>query len=165
MSTAFAIAAAALALVASVLAVTRPNAVHALLHLIAALLAMSGTCFALGAGLAAALLIMIYVGTIVVVFVFVVITLDTSPATLAAERAMLVRAWPVPAAIVALVALPLFLGLGEPMPGNPVPVSPQAVGLLLFGPWVLAVQLATFLMLTALIGVRHIARKLPRASS
>jgi NADH-quinone oxidoreductase subunit J len=153
-----AVGAGALALLAAVLAVTRANAVHGLLQLIGVLLALSASCFALGAGLAAVLLILIYVGTIVVVFVFVVIALDTSPEALAEERAVLARAWPVPAAIATLVAVPILFGLGGAAPGTPGPVEPHLVGRLLFGPWVLAAQLAAFLLLAALIGVRHIGR-------
>jgi NADH-quinone oxidoreductase subunit J len=159
MSVPFAVLAAALALVAAGMAVTRPNAVHALLLLVATLLALSAASFALGATFAAILLILIYVGTIVVVFVFVVITLDTSPETLAAERAAFARAWKLPAAITVLVAALFVAGFGEALPGAPEPVAPQAVGLLLFGPWVLAVQLAGFLLLCALVGVRHLARR------
>ena len=159
MSLLLAVLAAGLALVAAALAVTRPNAVHALLLLVAALLALSAAAFALGAGFAAILLILIYVGTIVVVFVFVVITLDTSPVTLAEERAALAGAWKLPAAIAALVAGIFIAGLGEVPAGAPRAVPAQAVGRLLFGPWVIAVELAGFLLLCALIGVRHLARR------
>jgi NADH-quinone oxidoreductase subunit J len=43
--------------------------------------------------------------------------------------------------------------------GAPQPVPAQAVGRLLFGPWVMAAELAGFLLLCALIGVRHLARR------
>jgi NADH-quinone oxidoreductase subunit J len=141
------------------LSVTRANAVHALLYLVAALLALAAAFFALGAAFAAVLLVMIYAGAIVVLFVFVVMTLPTSPEAMLRERAALKRAWTVPAAISALVAAPFLFGLGEVAAGAPAPVLARAVGQLLFGPWALAIELASFLLLAGLIGVRHLGRR------
>jgi NADH-quinone oxidoreductase subunit J len=141
------------------LAVTRPNAVHALLYLLAALLALAAAFFALGASFAAVLQILIYAGAIVVVFVFVVMTVDASPAAQSRDQTGLARGWPGAAAIAALVAAPFLFGLGGVAPGAPAPVPAQAVGLLLFGPWALTVELASFLLLAGLIGVRHLGRR------
>jgi NADH-quinone oxidoreductase subunit J len=138
--------------------VTRPNAVHALLYLVTTLLALAVAFFALGAAFSAVLLIMIYAGAIVVLFVFVVMTLPISPETMLRERAVLKRAWPLPATMAALVIMPFLFGLGHVAPGAAAPVSARQVGRLLFGPWALAIELASFLLLAGLIGVRHIGR-------
>ncbi|NVN87984.1 MAG: NADH-quinone oxidoreductase subunit J [Rhodopseudomonas sp.] len=158
MSPLLAIYAGAFALIAASLSVTRPNAVHALLYLVVTLLALAVSFFALGAAFAAVLLIMIYAGAIVVLFVFVVMTLPTAPEAMARERAALNRAWPLPAIMSVLVIAPFLFGLGEVAPGIAAPVSAQAVGRLLFGPWALAIELASLLLLAGLIGVRHIGR-------
>jgi NADH-quinone oxidoreductase subunit J len=133
--------------------------VHALLYLLAALLALAAAFFALGASFAAVLQILIYAGAIVVVFVFVVMTVDASRATPARDRTGLARGWPGAAVIAILVAGPFLFGLGGAAPGAPAPVSAQAVGRLLFGPWALAVELASLLLLAGLIGVRHLGRR------
>ena len=151
---------AALALAAAGMAVTQPGAVRALLWLGAALLALSGSFYALDAGFAASLTILVYVGAIVVVFVFAVMTMDSSPEALAREREALRRSWRAPAAMMGLVALPFLVGLGGragPVAPDAVPV--QAIGRLLFGPWALVIELASALLLAGLIGARHLGRR------
>ena len=61
--------AATIALVATVLAMTRANAIHALIYLIVSLLAVAVIFFLIGAPFAAALEIVIYAGAIMVLFV------------------------------------------------------------------------------------------------
>lgn len=159
MSAWLALASGGLALMAAAIAVSRPNPVHALLGLIAMLLALAAAFLALGAALAAVLQILIYAGAIVVVFVFVVMTLDASRSARARERITLAKAWPFPAAITLLVILPfLLLPVGEG-PDAVAPVDARAVGLLLFGPWAVVVELASLLLLAGLIGVRHLGRR------
>lgn len=149
----------ALALIAAAIGISRPNPVHALLGLIAMLLALAAAFLALGAGLAAVLQVLIYAGAIVVVFVFVVMTLDASPAAQARERVTLAKAWPVPAAITLLVILPFLLLPVGTGPDVVTAVDARSVGLLLFGPWALVVELASLLLLAGLIGVRHLGRR------
>ncbi|MCG6205098.1 NADH-quinone oxidoreductase subunit J [Rhodopseudomonas sp. HC1] len=159
MSLSLALYAGAFALVSAALAVTRPNAVHALLYLVVMLLALSVCFFALGAAFAAVLLIMIYAGAIVVLFVFVVMTLPTSPEASARERLTLRGAWPLPLLMSALVVAPFVFGqFGISANTVAAPVSAQEVGRLLFGPWAVAIELASLLLLAGLIGVRHIGR-------
>ncbi|ABE38572.1 NADH-quinone oxidoreductase subunit J family protein [Rhodopseudomonas pseudopalustris] len=159
MSLLLAIYAGAFALVSAAIAVTRPNAVHALLYLVVTLLALAVAFFALGAAFAAVLLIMIYAGAIVVLFVFVVMTLPISPESMTRERASLRGAWPVPLLLSVLIIAPFVFGeFGIAANTAAAPVSAQQVGRLLFGPWALAVELASLLLLAGLIGVRHIGR-------
>ncbi len=152
---------AALALAFALVAVTRPNVVHALIWLVAALLSLAVTFFALGAGFAGAVQVLIYAGAIMAVFVFVVMTVDSAPEAIAAERARFARAWPVPAVAAAALfaALALRLGPAGPAaaPGGAVPA--REVGALLFGPWAVTVEIAGFLLLAALLGARHLGRR------
>ena len=62
---------AAVALAATILAMTRTNAIHALIYLIVSLLAIAVIFFLIGAPFAAALEVVIYAGAIMVLFVFV----------------------------------------------------------------------------------------------
>ena len=68
--------AAAVALLATVLALSRANAAHALIYLIVLLLAVAVVFFLMGAPFAAALEIVIYAGAIMVLFVFVIMMLN-----------------------------------------------------------------------------------------
>jgi NADH-quinone oxidoreductase subunit J len=156
---AFVLWAGAVALLAALLAVTRATVVHALMYLVAMLLTLAAMFFALGAGFAGAMQILIYAGAIVAVFVFVVMTVDSSPEAAALERSRLRRGWRGPALLVVVMLLPLLAGIAGG--GAIVPVSARAVGALLFGPWALAVELASFLLLAALLGARHLARRPP----
>ena len=68
--------ASVLALSATILALTRSNATHALIYLIVSLLAVAVLFFLMGAPFAAALEIVIYAGAIMVLFVFVIMMLN-----------------------------------------------------------------------------------------
>jgi len=61
---------AAVAVIATFMAITRLNAVHALLYLIVSLLAVAAVFFCLGAAFIAALEVIVYAGAIMVLFVF-----------------------------------------------------------------------------------------------
>ena len=159
MSGAFAIWAGALALVAMAAAVTRPNVVHALIWVVAGLLSLAAGFFALGAGFAGAVQILIYAGAIIAVFVFVVMTIDSGPAALAAERARLATGWRLPLALILATLAPVILGLPGAPGTTPTPVPARELGALLFGPWAVAVEVASAMLIAALLGARHLARR------
>ena len=69
---------AIIAIITTLLVVTRTNAVHALLYLIVSLLSISVIFFILGAPFIAALEVIIYAGAIMILFVFVVMMLNQS---------------------------------------------------------------------------------------
>ncbi|WP_412842031.1 NADH-quinone oxidoreductase subunit J, partial [Cereibacter azotoformans] len=72
----------------------------------------------------------------------------------------LAQGWRRPAAAVGLVALPLALGLlaGGTSPAA-APDSGLSLGAILFGPWAVAVEVASGLLLAALMGARHLGRR------
>jgi NADH-quinone oxidoreductase subunit J len=151
----------ALAIAATVLAVTRLNAVHALLYFICSLLATAVMFFVLGAPFVAALVVIINAGAIMVLFVFVVMMLNLGPQSADQERAWLrPRAWVVPTLLSAVLIVELVYSLmhyrSEIVAGQVVP--PREVGIALFGPYLLAVELASMLLLAALLGAYHLGR-------
>ena len=77
------------AVVASLLVVTRSNAVHALLYLIVSLLGAAVVFSTLGAPFAAALEVILYAGAIMVLFVFVLMMLDLRGGAIERERSWL----------------------------------------------------------------------------
>ncbi len=153
--------AAAVALVATVLALTRSNAAHALIYLIVSLLAVAVTFFLMGAPFAAALEIVIYAGAIMVLFVFVIMMLNIGEAGVARERQWLApRNWLVPGILAGLLLLELLLALGHSHGSTlGTEVTPKTVGLTLFGPYVLAVEIASMLLLAGLVGAYHLGRR------
>jgi NADH-quinone oxidoreductase subunit J len=160
MTAAFYIA-AAVALAATAMAITRLNVVHALLYLVVSLLAVAVVFYALGAPFAAALEVIIYAGAIMVLFVFVVMMLNMGPGQVAQERQWLSRGiWVGPVLLSAVLLGDLgFLWSGN-MPAAR-PVGPARVGMALYGSYLLAVELASMLLLGALVGAYHLGRRRP----
>ena len=156
--------AAAVSLAATALVITRTNASHALIYLIVSLLAIAVIFYLLGAPFAAALEIVIYAGAIMVLFLFVVMMLNLGRGSVEQERSWLhPRMWIGPG----LLTLVLFLEMVYLIAGNPqgtsgVPVTPKIVGQTLFGPYLLAVELASVLLLAAMIGAFHLGRRYMR---
>ena len=95
---------AAVAVVATLLVVTRTHAVHALLYLVVSLLAVAMVFVTLGAPLVAALEVIIYAGAILVLFVFVIMMLNLGPHSARQERAWLTpRTWIGPSVLAAVL--------------------------------------------------------------
>jgi NADH-quinone oxidoreductase subunit J len=147
--------AAAVAVLATVLVITRANLVHALLYLVVSLFAVAVVFFTLGAPFVAALEVIVYAGAIMMLFVFAVMLLNVSAdSPLRVPRS----AWIGPLVLVAVLLGELVYGIrlsDHALRG--VEVGPQQVSEALFGPYVLGVELASMLLLAALIGARHIA--------
>jgi NADH-quinone oxidoreductase subunit J len=151
-----------IAILATLRVITHTNPVHALLYLIISLLAIAGVFFSLGAYFAGALEIIVYAGAIMVLFVFVVMMLNLGGAEVAQEREWLKpQIWIGPAilsAVLLAVMVYAILGLNDQgIDGNPI--SAKEVGIALFGPYVLAVELASMLLLAGLVVAFHIGRE------
>lgn len=152
---------ALVALLATLRVITNTNPVHALLYLIVSLLAVAGIFFALGAPFAGALEVIVYAGAIMVLFVFVVMMLNLGPATQAQERQWLrPLVWVGPGLLSALVLAALAYAIddhaGAMITGETV--GPKAVGIALFGPYLLVVELASMVLLGALVAAYHLGR-------
>jgi len=154
--------AAGVAVASTVRVVTGSNPVHALLYLIVSLLAVAMTFFALGAPFAGALEIIVYAGAIMVLFVFVVMMLNLGPTAVEQERKWLSPGiWTGPAILSALLLAQLLYALFS-NPSNAAigleTVDAKAVGISLFGPYLLVVELASMLLLAALVAAYHLGR-------
>ncbi len=153
----------AVAIIASALAITRVNAVHALLYLIMSLLAVALVFFLLGAPFAAALEVIIYAGAIMVLFVFAIMLLNLGEAAAEQERQWLSPGiWLGPGVLAAILLgeLAYLLTRRDGLPfGGGLEVGPKQVGIVLFGPYVLGVELASFLLLAGLVGAYHLGRE------
>ncbi len=153
--------AAAVAVIATALVITRREAIHALLYLIVSLLAVAVAFYVLGAPFIAALEVIVYAGAIMVLLVFVVMLLNLGPG--AEEREGLwasPSAWVGPSLLAAVLVVEiasLLVGGGTIASGRTV--SPREVGATLLGPWVIGVELASFLLLAGLVGAYHLGRR------
>lgn len=153
--------AGAVAVIATLLVVTRLNASHALIYLVISLLSIAVIFFLLGAPFAAALEIVIYAGAIVVLFLFVVMMLNLGRSSIERERRWLQPGmWIGPAVLTSILFLEMiFVISGGAGTTAGEQVGPKAVGRALFGQYLLAVELAAILLLAALVGAYHLGRR------
>ncbi len=158
---------AAVAILATAFTVTGRNPVHALLYLIVSLLAVAVIFFLFGAPFAALLEVIVYAGAIMVLFVFVVMMLNLGEEGIAQEGKLLtLRAWIGPGilAAVLLVELIVLMHQGSMAAGGALTevgireVTAKEVGIALYGPYLLAVELASMLLLGALVAAYHLGR-------
>jgi len=150
---------AAITLFCTLMVVTRTHAVHALLYLIVAQLSVALIFFLLGAPFAAALEILVYAGAIMVMFVFVIMMLNLGRPTIEREQHWLpLSSWLIPLILCGALLLQFSVALEHGAPMTTSWIGPKEVGITLFGPYLLAVELASMLLLAGLVGAYHLAR-------
>ena len=158
--------AATIAVVATTFTVTGRNPVHALLYLIVSLLAVALIFFLLGAPFAALLEVIVYAGAIMVLFVFVVMMLNLGDAAQQEGRLLTPRIWIGPGILSGLLLIEVIALMHEgTMTANlgqihaaGMEVTAKQVGVALYGPYLLAVELASMLLLGGLVAAYHLGR-------
>jgi NADH-quinone oxidoreductase subunit J len=155
---------AAVAVLATLRVITHTQGVHALLYLTVSFLAIALCFFLLGAPFIGALEVIIYAGAIMVLFVFVIMMLNLGPQSIEQERRWLqAELWlgPTVLSLVLLGELIYLLAMsGESHPGMVTTITPKQVGISLYGPYLIGVELASLLLLAGLIGAYHLGRRL-----
>ena len=153
--------AAAVAILATLRVITNANPVHALLNLIISLLAVAVIFFTLGAPFAGALEVIVYAGAIMVLFVFVVMMLNLGTQVDAQEHKWLqLRVWVGPSIFATALLAEMAWLFSEPsraMLGHTL-VDGKQVGIALYGPYLLTVELASMLLLAALVAAWHLGK-------
>jgi NADH-quinone oxidoreductase subunit J len=155
---------AAVAVLATLRVIAHTQGVHALLYLTVSFLAIALCFFLLGAPFIGALEVIIYAGAIMVLFVFVIMMLNLGPQSIEQERRWLqAELWlgPTVLSLVLLGELIYLLAMsGESHPGMVTTITPKQVGISLYGPYLIGVELASLLLLAGLIGAYHLGRRL-----
>ena len=149
------------AVVSTIFVIVNPNPVHALLYLVTSLLAVATVFFTLGAPFAALLEVIVYAGAIMVLFVFVVMMLNLGDPVVRQEQAWLKPSvWIGPGILCAALLFPILrLTLtGEHTPAGTVEVGAKWVGITLFGPYLLAVELASMMLTAGLVAAYHLGK-------
>lgn len=152
--------ASGVAVFATLMMITGFNAVHSLLYLILSLLAVGVLFFLLGAHFAAVLEVIIYAGAIMVIFVFVIMMLNQGQKTASQEHEWLKPGmWIVPSllALILLGEILVMIALGDTAVTGRI-VNAKQVGIALYGPYLLAVELASMLLLAGLVGAYHLGK-------
>lgn len=153
--------AAAVALISTVAVIVQTNVVHALIYLILSLLAVAVIFYTFGAPFAAMLEAIVYAGAIMVLFLFVIMMLNLGKKSVELERSWLGgRVWIGPGVMAAVLLVQLLNVVRQQQAEVAlVQVGVREVGMALFGPYVLAVEIASVLLLAGLVGAYHLAKK------
>ena len=153
--------AGAIAVISTFAVIVQTNIVHALIYLILSLLSVAVVFYVLGAPFAAVLEAIVYAGAIMVLFLFVIMMLNLGQHTREQESGWLEAKVFVAPAIMAAILLGQLLNVIGQL-DHTVAVSRvgvMEVSALLFGPYVLAVELASILLLAGLVAAYHLAKK------
>jgi NADH-quinone oxidoreductase subunit J len=150
--------AGAVAVVSTGLMLTRLNVVHALLYLILSILGVAVDFLVLGAPFVAALEVIIYAGAIMVLFVFAVMMLNLGKHAVEVERQWLTPGiWTGPVLLAAILVVEvIYLVRGSVAGFAASAVQPSEVGISLYGPYLIGVELASMLLLAGLVGAYHL---------
>src|SRR5215470_13828187 len=153
----------AMAVISGVLVITRRNAVHSALALIVTLLAVSGLFLMLYAPFVAGVQIIVYAGGIMVLFLFVIMLVSIERTE---KERPFNKQW-----LVGIIAATLLGGLfiavysrGQSLfPANMHPISEelntQVIGNMLYGQYMFPFEIASLLLLVAIIGAVVMAKK------
>ncbi|MFK7864090.1 MAG: NADH-quinone oxidoreductase subunit J [Pseudohongiellaceae bacterium] len=152
---------AAVAVISTLAVILQSNIVHALIYLILSLLSVAVIFYVLGAPFAAVLEAIVYAGAIMVLFLFVIMMLNMGQHTVDQEkRWMNPKKWLLPGFLAAVLLAQLLHVLSTYEADlTPNTVDVFEVSALLFGPYVLAVELASVLLLAGLVSAYHLAKK------
>lgn len=152
----------AIAVIATLMVLTRLNAVHALLYLVVSLLSLAMVFYTLGAPFAAALEVIIYAGAIMVLFIFVVMMLHVGKPSVEQERQWLhpsMWAGPVILATVLFIETGYLILTQFSETRAYASIGPKEVGLALYGPYMIGVELAAILLLAGIVGAYHLGKQ------
>ena len=152
-----------LMLAAALAVVTNRRPTYSVLSLLVVMFCLAALFVMLGAFFVAALQVLLYAGAVLVLFLFVIMLLNLQPEAIARTRAFTLRAAGTLAAALLFSWLThLFLTAADDRPLYAVPAlsgSVESIGRRLFTDYLLPFELASFLILAAIIGAVTLARR------
>jgi NADH-quinone oxidoreductase subunit J len=154
--------AASIAVLATIMVVTRYNMIHALLYLVVSFLAMAIVFYVLGAPFIAALEVIVYAGAIVVLMIFAIMMLNLKQESVEQEKQWLTRNVAIGPGILAAILLGelLYMILAADAQSIQQPIlDAKAVGISLYGPYVIGVELSGILLMSGIVGAYHLGRQ------
>lgn len=154
--------ASAIAIIATVMVITRHNLIHALLYLVVSFLAIAVVFYLLGASFIAALEVIIYAGAIVVLIIFVIMMLNLKAEAVEQEKQWMKGGIVVGPAMLSLVLLAelFYIISAVGISGQEYQiVDAKAVGMSLYGPYVIGVELSGILLMSGIVGAYHLGRQ------
>jgi len=156
-------ATAVLITAATVLAITRRQAVHSVLCLVVSFLGSAMLFYLLGSPFLAALQVIIYAGAIMVLFLFVVmmITADHGEETKSPRR-FWIPGFLVGFLFFAAVCIAVLSDPSSPVPLNLTMVTPKEFGRFVFEQYWLSVEIISLLLLLGVLAAIHLGKERDR---
>lgn len=153
---------AALLIISSILVVFQRNVVHSALALVAALFLVAVLFLSLNAPMVGVLQILVYAGAIMVLFLFVIMLLN--PVGLEQRRSLWWGAGCISGLLLVAALTPVLFNLGsaqDPTVATELFGGPEELARSLFTDFVLPFEIASVLLLVAIIGAVVLANKEP----
>lgn len=155
-----------IAVASAVMVITRRSAVHSAMFLAATLLSTAGIFLSLDAEFLAGVQVIVYVGGVLVLFVFVIMLVPTDRALLERRYNRQARiALIVAALLVAELVWGLYRGSSLAFPTGqgqaPAGGNSEWVGTVLYQEYLLPFEIASILLLVAIIGAVVLSKKAP----
>jgi len=152
----------AVAVIATIMVITNHNLIHALLYLVVSFLAVAVVFYLLGAPFVAALEVIIYAGAIVVLIIFVIMMLNLKEEAVTQEKKWLSSVSLVGPAVLSAILLAELIYIisgGSSATLSAHVVDAKAVGMSLYGPYVIVVELSGILLMAGIVGAYHLGRQ------
>ena len=155
----------AVALISAIMVITRRNAIHSAIWLIITLFSVGGVFLMLHAEFLFAVQIILYVGGIMVLFLFVIMLVNLD---LAAKQSQFSRQWFVGAVTALVLTAELIYGIYLDRQGFLLAQQPpivaatnntQAIAVGLYQTYMLPVEIASLLLLVAMVGAVVMAKR------
>ncbi len=152
------------AVVSALLMVTNKRPVRAAMSLVATMSFLAGLYVLLDAHLIAALQLIVYAGAIMVLFLFVIMLLniEEKEGLLGVNTILLQFLAMLVVGMLFVTMVSLFKGDGTPLTFGPVPEdfgTTKAVGMMLFTRYLLPFEIASVLLLAAIVGAVILAKR------
>ena len=154
--------AAAVAIIATLLVITQHNLVHALLYLVVSFLAVAMVFYVVGAPFIATLEVIIYAGAIVVLMIFVIMMLNLRQESVAQEKQWLngkIIIGPLILTAVLAAEILYMMSTATPVTLSGQVIGAKQVGMSLYGPYVIGVELCGILLMAGIVGAYHLGRQ------
>jgi NADH-quinone oxidoreductase subunit J len=155
-----------LALFSAILVITQRSAVHSAIWLIVTLFSVGGVYLTLEAPFLFAVQVILYVGAIMVLFLFVVMLVNLDAA---ANQAQFSRRWALGLCTVVILLAELVYGfyaqsrrgfnLAPSFQQSAPAANTQAIGTVLYRTYMLPVEIASILLLVAMVGAIVMAKR------
>jgi NADH-quinone oxidoreductase subunit J len=157
---------AAICLVSALNVLIQRHPIYSALSLIVTFLGLAGIYLQMQAEFIAAMQVVVYTGAIMVLFIFVIMLLNARPEKYSKSRTLFIKYSAIPLSILfGIGILGLLIHLISPIGGHqslPLIVTSkntEAIGQLLYTKYSLPLEIASLLLLSAILGVVVLAKK------